>query len=163
MTSTIRRRQPRWVFSPKLRWDLVGPHAPDEVRARLLGARRFRGEVEEGGRIGLVRVAGRGLLQVGPELRGNITPKTGGSIVTLEARLATPVAMATTLWVAGLVVAAIALAGLIAFGAIALLAAGVVGGIAVGLSYEITAKACLKELRRLLDATVVDRRPDRRV
>lgn len=155
--TTLRRRQPRWVFSPRLRWDLTGPVPADEVRARLNASPRFRGEVEPDGRIGLV--FGGPLLAVGPELRGAVTKRTGGSILTLEARLAAPVAMAATVWVAGLVVAAIALAGLLAFGAILLLAAGVLGAIVVGLVYQLAARSCLDELQRLAEAELV-RRPD---
>lgn len=153
----LRRRQPRWVFSPRLRWDLIGSVPADEVRARLNASPRFRGEVEPGGRIGLVY--GGAWLAAGPEVRGDVGAKTGGSILTLEARLATPVAMAATVWVAGLVVAAIALAGLLAFGAILLLAAGALGGIAVGLVYQLAARSCLAELQRLAEAELV-RRPD---
>lgn len=155
----LRRKQPRWVFSPRLRWDLLSPLAADEVRARLNSSRRFRGEVDDKGRIGLVH--GGGLLAVGPELRGNVNDRSGGSILTLEARLATPVAVVTTVWVAALVAAAIALTGLVAFGALLLLAAGLLGGIVVGLVFQLAARSCLGELLRLLEAELA-RRPEQR-
>ncbi len=100
-------------------------------------------------------------LAVGPELRGNVGGRTGGSILTLEARLALPIAAATTLWAAALVLAAIALTGLIGFAAIVLLAAGLLGGIVVGLVFQLAARSCLGELLRLLEAELV-RRPEQR-
>lgn len=159
MTATLRRRQPRWVFSPRLRWDLISGLSAAEVEARLVASPRFRGEVDATGRIGLVH--GGSWLAVGPELRGNVGGRTGGSILTLEARLATPIAVATTVWVATLVLAAIALTGLVAFGAILLLAAGVLGGIGVGLVFQLAGRSCLRELLRLLEAELV-RRPEQR-
>jgi len=159
MTSTLRRRQPRWVFSPRLRWDLISGLAAADVAARLAASPRFRGEIDATGRIGLVH--GGSWLAVGPELRGNVGGRTGGSILTLEARLALPMAAATTLWVAALVLAAIALTGLIGFAAIVLLAAGLLGGIVVGLVFQLAARSCLRELLRLLEAELV-RRPEQR-
>lgn len=155
-SAPLRRHPPRWVFAPRQRWDLVGALPADEVAARLNGSPRFAGEVEPDGWIGLVW--GGPLLAVGPELRGNVSGHTHGSILTLEARLATPIAVATTVWVAVLVAAAVALTGLIAFTALLLLAGGLLGAILVGLTYQLAARRCRTELRRLLEADLVDRR-----
>lgn len=153
----IRDRPPRWVYAPRLRWDLIGPLPADEVTARLLAARRFGGGLDERGRLRLLWQAR--LLPVGPELRGDVNGRTGGSVITVEARLSTPVAMATTLWVAGLFAAAIALAGLMAFGAVLLLAAGVLGALLVGFAFQLNARGCRLELLRLAEAALVNRRP----
>lgn len=149
-SAPLRRRPPRWVFAPRQRWDLIGALPAAEVTARLNSSPRFAGEVEPGGRIGLVW--GGPLLAVGPELRGNVTGRTHGSILTLEARLATPIAIATTVWVAVLVAAAVALTGLVAFAAVLLLAGGLLGAILVGLTFQLVARGCLAELQRLLEA-----------
>ena len=150
-TSTpLRRRPPRWVFAPRQRWDLIGALPAAEVAARLNGSPRFAGVVEPDGRIGLTW--GGPLLAVGPELRGNVTARTRGSILTLEARMATSIAIATTVWVAVLVAAAIALTGLVAFAAVLLLAGGLLGAILVGLTFQLAARGCLAELQRLLEA-----------
>jgi hypothetical protein len=138
------------VFAPRQRWDLIGALPAAEVAARLGGSPRFAGTVEPDGRFGLVW--GGPLLAVGPELRGNVTGRTGGSILTLEARLATPIAIATTAWVAVLVVAAVALTGLVAFAAVLLLAAGLLGAMIVGLTFQLAAQRCLAELQSLLEA-----------
>lgn len=152
-SAPLRRRPPRWVFAPRQRWELIGPLPAAEAAARLGGSPRFAGSVAPDGRVGLVW--GGPLLAVGPEVRGNVTGRTHGSIVTLEARLATPVAIVTTVWVAVLVVAAVALAGLIAFAAVLLLVGGVVGALLVGLGFQIAARRCLAEVRRLLEAELV--------
>ncbi len=149
-SAPLRRRPPRWVFAPRQRWDLIGALPAAEVAARLDGSPRFAGVVEPDGRLGLVW--GGHLLAVGPELRGNVTGRTRGSVITLEARLATPIAIATTLWVAMLVAAAIALTGLVAFAAVLLLAGGLLGALLVGLTFQLAARACLAELLRLLEA-----------
>ena len=158
-SAPLRRRPPRWVFAPRQRWDLIGALPADEVAARLNGSSRFTGAVEPDGQIGLVW--GGRLLAVGPELRGHVTGRTRGSILTLEARMATPIAVATTLWVAVLVAAAIALTGLVAFAALLLLAGGVLGATLVGLTFQLAARSCLAELQRLLEAERV-RRPEHR-
>ena len=147
------------MFAPRQRWDLIGALPADEVAARLDGSPRLSGAVEPDGRIGLVW--GGRLLAVGPELRGNITGRTRGSVITLEARMATPIAIATTLWVAVLVAAAIALTGLVAFAAVLLLAGGLLGALLIGLTFQLAARACLAELLRLLEAERV-RRPEHR-
>jgi hypothetical protein len=157
----LRRRPPAWVYAPRHRWDLLTPLPADEVRARLEASPRFRGQIDERGRIGLVH--GGRFLAVGPELRGDVSARTGGAVVTLDARLAGPVAIATTVWVALLVAAAIALTGLIAFGAIMLLAAGILGALCIGLAFQLAARSCLRELLRLLEADLVQHRPGPRV
>ena len=149
----LRRRPPRWVFAPRQRWQLIGALPADEVAARLNGSPLFAGSVDPDGLIGLVW--GGRLLPVGPELRGHVTGRSNGSILTLEARMATPVAIATTVWVAALVAAAVALTGLIAFAAVLLLAGGVFGALLVGLAFQVVARRCLAELRRLLEADLV--------
>ena len=156
----LSRRPPRWVYAPRHRWDLIGPLPADEVRARLAGSPRFAGAVEEGGRIGLVWRAA--WLPVGPEVRGDVAGRTGGSVLTVEGRLATPVAVATTLWVAALFAAAVATAGMLAFGAVLLMLAGLVGAIVVGLVFQLAARRCLKELLRLAEAQLVERSPAQR-
>ena len=138
------------MFAPRQRWDLIGALPAVEVAARLEGSPRLTGAVEPDGRLGLVW--GGRLLAVGPELRGNVTGRTRGSVITLEARMATPIAIATTVWVAVLVAAAIALTGLVAFAAVLLLAGGLLGALLVGLMFQLAARRCLAELQSLLEA-----------
>ena len=153
----LRRRPPRWVFAPRQRWQLIGALPAGEVAARLEASPRFAGSVGADGLVGLVW--GGPLLPVGPELRGNVTGRTNGSILTLEARMATPVAIATTVWVAAAVAAAVALTGLIAFAAVLLLCGGVFGALLVGVTFQLAARRCRVELLQLLEAELVDERP----